>query len=65
MIRILKRLLIGSIQGSTNGILREPTDSIPPTEMSDRITVSPDTNSGSGTAEGTVATVFAGSLTEL
>jgi len=55
---------LNSGQVSTKGILRATTNSLAPTEMSYRIAVSPDENSGSGTAEGTVSTVFAGSLME-
>jgi len=51
-------------QVSTKGILRATTNSLAPTEMSYKIAVSPDENSGSGTAEGMVSTVFAGSLME-
>ncbi|MDD1728669.1 MAG: hypothetical protein LUQ50_06320 [Methanospirillum sp.] len=39
-------------------------NSLPSTGMDDRIAVNPDANSGSGTAEGTVATVLSGRLME-
>ena len=56
---------INSAQISTKGNLRSVTDSVlVPTEMNYRIAVSPDANSGSGFAEGTVSTVFAGSIME-
>ena len=56
---------INSAQVSTKGHLRSVTDTISsPTEMSYRIAVSPDANSGSGFAEGTVGTVFTGSVME-
>ena len=56
---------INSAQISTKGVLRAVTNTIDvPTEMSYRIAVSPDANSGSGFAEGTVSTVFAGSIME-
>lgn len=56
---------MNSAQVSTKGILRVVTDSISnPTELSYRIAVSPDANSGSRYADGTVSTVFAGSVME-
>lgn len=56
---------MNSAQISTKGILRSVTNSVLiPTELSYQIAVSPDSNSGSGFAEGTVGTVFAGSIME-
>ena len=55
---------LNSGQVSTKGILRATTGSLAPTEMSYRIDVSPDRNSEAGSAEGTVSTVFAGSIME-
>ncbi len=56
---------INSAQVSTKGVLRAVTGSVlNPTEMSYRIAVTPDVNSGSDFAEGTVGTVFAGSIME-
>ena len=56
---------INSARISTKGTLRSVTYSVlVPTEMNYRIAVSPDSNSGSGFAEGTVSTVFAGSIME-
>lgn len=55
---------INSAQVSAKGILRATTNSLAPTEMSYRIAVSPDQNAGRSFAEGTVGTVFAGSIME-
>ena len=55
---------LNSAQVSAKGILRAVTSSLAPTEMSYRIAVTPDINTGKGFAEGTVKTVFAGSMME-
>ncbi|MDD1728117.1 MAG: hypothetical protein LUQ50_03495 [Methanospirillum sp.] len=56
---------INSAQISTKGQIRAVTsDAGTPAELNYQIAVTPDTNSGSGYAEGTVKTVFAGSIME-
>jgi len=56
---------INSAQVSTRGQIRGVSASGDvPAELNYRIAVSPDANSGSGYAEGTVKTVFAGSIME-
>ncbi|PKL59922.1 MAG: hypothetical protein CVV33_05360 [Methanomicrobiales archaeon HGW-Methanomicrobiales-4] len=56
---------INSAQISTKGQIRAVTDTVSvPTAMNYRIGVTPDANSGSGFAEGTISTVFAGSIME-
>jgi hypothetical protein len=56
---------VNTAQISTKGIVRAVTDSINnPTEMSYYFAVTPDSLSGSGTADGTFRTDFAGSVME-
>lgn len=56
---------VNSAQVSTKGQIRSIAQTYDiPAELNYRIAVSPDSNSGSGFAEGTVATTFAGSIME-
>jgi len=56
---------VNSAQVSTLGQIRSVTDDVAnPAELNYQMAVTPDANSGSGFAEGTVKTVFAGSIME-
>lgn len=56
---------INSAQVSSNGQIRAVAETVDtPAELNYRIAVTPDANSGSGFAEGTVTTTFAGSIME-
>ncbi len=55
---------VNSVQVSTKGSLRMIGKTETPAALNYRIAVTPDTSSGSGVAEGTVATAFAGHIRE-
>lgn len=56
---------VNSARVSTHGQIRAATNDVSnPAEMNYQIAVTPDANSGSGFAEGTIKTVFAGSIME-
>ena len=56
---------VNSAQVSIEGQIRSVTDDVAnPAELNYQIAVTPDSNSGSGFAEGTIKTVFAGSIME-